>query len=92
MTRTVEDLRADETSFEDAQHRLEEVIHDLEGGDMGLQRSLDTFAEGMALATYCQEILRTARRRVEEIVEEAEAAQSGAAGDKGDGGQGPDEG
>ena len=48
--------------FEEALERLEEIVHRLEEGEIGLEDSLAAYQEGMRLHRLCQERLR----RVEE--------------------------
>ena len=49
-------------SFEDALKRLEEIVHLLEGGDVGLDEALKRYEEGVVLLRQSYEILRAERR------------------------------
>jgi len=52
-------------SFEQAAERLEQVVHELEEGSLGLDESLARFEEGIALLRRCHELLERAERRIE---------------------------
>lgn len=57
-----------ETSFEDAMKRIEEIVADLERGDLPLEESLDRFEEAIKLARACQQQLETAKKRISKLV------------------------
>ena len=52
-------------SFEAALKRLEEIVHSLEEGDIGLQESLERYEEGVKLLRQSYELLERAERRIE---------------------------
>ena len=52
-------------SFEASLDALEEIVHQLEGGDLPLEKSLELFEEGIRLSRQCQERLNQAERRIE---------------------------
>ena len=56
--------------FEEAIERLEQVVEQLEGGDLDLEASLAAFEEGVGLSRRCAEQLDTAERRIEVLVEQ----------------------
>ena len=51
--------------FEDAVQRLEQIVDQLEGGDLALDDSLKVFEEGVALARRCAKYLEEAEKRIE---------------------------
>jgi exodeoxyribonuclease VII small subunit len=55
-------------SFEESARRLSQIVAELEGGDLPLERSLLLFEEGVRLARAAQERLDQAERRVEELL------------------------
>jgi exodeoxyribonuclease VII small subunit len=57
--------------FEDAMQRLEEIVKNLESGDLPLEESLKVFAEGMELAKYCSKKLEEAEKKVTMLIEES---------------------
>ena len=52
-------------SFEQALARLEEVVHQLEEGQIGLAESLAQYEEGVKLLKQCYQLLEHAERRIE---------------------------
>jgi exodeoxyribonuclease VII small subunit len=55
-------------AFEESTRRLAQIVAELEGGDLPLERSLALFEEGVRLARSAQERLDRAERRVEELL------------------------
>ena len=51
-------------SFEDKMQQLEQVVSELEKGDMNLDESLVKFEDGMKLAKECNKILEEAEKKV----------------------------
>ncbi len=58
----------DNASFEELVARLEQVVSELEGGDLPLSRSLAVFEEGVRLSRLGASRLDEAERRVEELL------------------------
>ena len=56
--------------FEDAMERLEEIIKDLEQGELPLEDSLKAFEEGMQLLKFCSNKLEEAEKKVTMLVQE----------------------
>jgi exodeoxyribonuclease VII small subunit len=52
-------------TFEDALHRLEQLVDQLEAGKLGLEESLKVFEEGVGLARRCARYLDDAEKRIE---------------------------
>lgn len=52
--------------------RLEELVAELEGGELGLEEAMERFAEGVKLLGGCRESLGGYEKRVEELATEAE--------------------
>jgi exodeoxyribonuclease VII small subunit len=57
-------------SFEAALARLEELVGELEDGELDLETSLRHFEEGVRLTRRCADELAAARQRVEVLVRE----------------------
>jgi exodeoxyribonuclease VII small subunit len=55
-------------SFEKCLEELENVVRELEGGDLPLERSLALFEKGMALSETCRKQLEEAETRVEVLI------------------------
>ena len=54
----------DVISFEQALTKLEEIVHTLEDGQLGLSQSLASYAEGVKCLKLCQEALQRAERQI----------------------------
>jgi exodeoxyribonuclease VII small subunit len=55
-------------NFEQSMTALEEVVRELERGDLPLEESLKLFEQGVKLSRECQERLRQAERRIEQLL------------------------
>lgn len=56
--------------FEECLQRLEQILEELEKGDIPLERSLQLFEEGMKLSTSCRKELEEAEGRVEILLKQ----------------------
>ncbi len=56
-----------ELKFEDAIKRLEEIVKQMEGGELSLEESIKVFQEGMELAGYCNKKLDEAETKINVI-------------------------
>lgn len=65
-----------EKKFEEAMKRLEDIVEDLEGGDLPLEKSLKVFEEGMKLLTFCSNKLDEVEKRVSVLIKESEGRYS----------------
>ena len=52
-------------SFEASLEALEQIVRQLEDGDLSLEKSLELFEQGIRLSRECQERLSQAERRIE---------------------------
>jgi exodeoxyribonuclease VII small subunit len=52
-------------SFEESLGELEQIVEQLEAGDLPLERSLELFEKGVRLSRECQKRLDEAERKVE---------------------------
>ncbi len=59
-----------EKKFEAALARLEEIVQELEKGDIPLDQSLKLFEEGIKLSRVCNKRLEEAERRVEILLKD----------------------
>jgi exodeoxyribonuclease VII small subunit len=53
--------------FESALKSLEEIVKQLESGDLSLDRALELFEEGVKISRYCNAKLEEAQRKVETL-------------------------
>tara|TARA_B100000678_G_scaffold176183_1_gene146922 strand:- start:876 stop:1139 length:264 start_codon:yes stop_codon:yes gene_type:complete len=64
-------------SFEEALKRLEEIVNQLERGDVPLDKSIDLYAEGDRLRAQCQKRLDAARAKIDQIRVKADGSPGG---------------
>jgi exodeoxyribonuclease VII small subunit len=57
-------------SFEQAIKRLEQVVRELETGDLPLDAALALFQEGVMLTRRCGSLLDAAEARIEKLLEQ----------------------
>lgn len=51
-------------TFEQARAELEQLVHDLEDGRIGLQEALDRYEKGIGLLKHCYQLLQQAEQRI----------------------------
>jgi exodeoxyribonuclease VII small subunit len=51
-------------TFETAMKQLEQIVQDLETGDMPLEKAIKKFEEGIKISKYCSEKLNESERRI----------------------------
>lgn len=54
-------------SFEQALAELEEIVQQLETGQVSLEQSIDQYSRGNLLKLHCEEKLKDASERIEKI-------------------------
>ncbi|PPE04039.1 exodeoxyribonuclease VII small subunit [Holospora curviuscula] len=59
-------------SFEAAMKQLEEIVRKFESGGLTLEESVTAYERGMRLRQYCDERLKTAKLRMEQVAKNAE--------------------
>lgn len=59
-------------NFEKSLDELENLVTQLEDGDLSLEDSLKHFERGIALSVDCQKALQTAKLKVEELIEKTD--------------------
>jgi exodeoxyribonuclease VII small subunit len=60
--------------FESALKSLEDIVVQLEAGDMTLDRALELFEEGIKVSRFCNSKLEEAERKVEVLTKSADGA------------------
>jgi exodeoxyribonuclease VII small subunit len=65
-------VKSKNQDFEGAIKRLEEIVAQLESGDLQLEKSLELFEEGIKLSRFCHTKLDEAERKVEILLKNAE--------------------
>jgi exodeoxyribonuclease VII small subunit len=59
-------------TFETSMKRLEEIVHELEKGDLPLEDSLKVFEEGMSLIKFCSKKLEEVEQKVTLLIRESD--------------------
>lgn len=72
-----ESTGTEELSFETALEELEQIVAQLEAGELTLEASLALFERGQKLALHGQKVLEKAQLRVEYLTEDGEIKELG---------------
>lgn len=67
----------EQMSFEEAMAALEEVVSQLERGDVELEASIRLYERGAALKAHCEKKLKEAQEKVEAIMLDQNGAPTG---------------
>lgn len=62
-----EPIPVEDLSFEQAFAELEELVAQLEGGDLRLEEALARFERGQALAQHCSQLLENAELKLRQL-------------------------
>ncbi len=60
--------------FESAIKKLEDIVSQLEGGDLTLDKSLELFEEGVKISRFCSSMLEAAERKVDTLMKAADGS------------------
>jgi len=71
------DTPVSEMSFEEAMAELEKVVGQLERGDVPLEQSISLYERGAALKARCDEKLREAQEKVEQLTLDGDGKPTG---------------
>tara|TARA_B100000989_G_C19375320_1_gene399207 strand:- start:505 stop:735 length:231 start_codon:yes stop_codon:yes gene_type:complete len=55
--------------FESSLKKLEEIVTELETGDLPLEKSIKAFEDGIKLTRHCQKLLTEAELKIEKLVD-----------------------
>lgn len=66
----------EEKKFEDAIVELEEIIKQLESGELSLDDSMEKFKQGVELANICNKKLEQAEKSITQLIENADGTVS----------------
>jgi exodeoxyribonuclease VII small subunit len=73
------DPSVDELPFEKALEQLEEIVRQLERGDVALDESVTIYERGEALKRRCEALLKQAEARIQRITLNADGRPEGVA-------------
>jgi exodeoxyribonuclease VII small subunit len=65
-----------EPGFEDALKRLEEIVAQMEGGEMDLDAMVGAIEEGQRLIKFCTQKLNEVERRIETLVRNPDGTET----------------
>lgn len=65
-------MEEENLNFEVAIKSLEQIVQELEKGDLNLDESVKKFEEGMALSKKCTKILEEAEKKITILIKEGE--------------------
>ncbi|MFO1483209.1 MAG: exodeoxyribonuclease VII small subunit [Verrucomicrobiaceae bacterium] len=68
--------QSDDLPFEDAMHRLDEIVAGMEDSQPSLEEMISSYEEGVRLLKLCRQRLDGARRRVELISGDLEGGKA----------------
>ena len=60
----------DKKSFEENMEELENIVKELEEGNLNLEKSVEKFEEGMKISKACNEMLEDAEKKISILLEE----------------------
>ena len=63
-------------TFESSLEELEQIVRELEQGELPLERSLELFEQGVKLSRECQDRLNQAERRIEILMRDNQGRPS----------------
>lgn len=75
---SAKETKAGVASFETSMKRLEELVRQLERGDLSLEESIRSFEEGMKLVKECTAVLGEAEKHIQKLTEQGVATDMGA--------------
>jgi len=61
-------------SFEQSLKQLEQIVRELESGDLPLELALKKFEEGMELSKFCSQKLEETERRITTLMQNSSGA------------------
>ena len=85
------DQQPQSRTFEASLEALEQIVRELEQGDLPLEKSLELFEQGIRLSRECQERLSQAERRIELLLRDNQGRPVATAFEDASGTAGPED-
>ena len=63
-------------TFEQAMKKLEQIVQDLESGDMPLEKAIQTFEDGIQLSKFCSKKLDETEKRITILMQDSDGELS----------------
>lgn len=61
-------MNKSEKTFEDSMNELEEILNELEKGDLSLEESIELYEKGIKIRKECEGFLGECKNRVEKLM------------------------
>jgi exodeoxyribonuclease VII small subunit len=61
-------------TFEQALAKLEQIVSAIESGQIGLEESIEKYAEGARLINYCRGVLNAAEKKIQLLTAKADGS------------------
>jgi len=68
-------MEVEEMTFEDSLKTLEQLVNELENGNLDLDKALEIYEKAILLRDRCKKILDECDRRVQKMIETSEGAK-----------------
>lgn len=68
-------MEAEEMSFEDSLKMLEQLVNELENGNLDLDKALEIYEKAILLRERCKKILNECDRKVQKMIETSDGAK-----------------
>ena len=62
-------------TFEVAMKQLEQIVQDLETGDMPLEKAIKKFEEGIQISKYCSEKLDASEKKITLLMQDSDGGE-----------------
>jgi exodeoxyribonuclease VII small subunit len=62
----------EQKTFEETLMELEDIVEQLENGDVPLEKAIEAFQQGMLLSKLCHQKLEQVERKIEQLVQEGD--------------------
>lgn len=63
-----------ELTYEESMKELEQVVRELESGELTLEDSISKFENGMKLSKHCTELLENAEKKISLLLENSDGS------------------
>ncbi|MFO7945457.1 MAG: exodeoxyribonuclease VII small subunit [Armatimonadota bacterium] len=80
MSQGTDDKAIEQLSFEEALNRLEELVEQMDAGDLQLEEAIEKFELAMRLQKHCHTRLSEAEATIEKLLEESDPGSDGDVG------------
>ena len=65
-------MAKDKLTFEQALQKIEQIVSAIESGQIGLEESIEKYAEGARLISYCRGVLNAAEKKIQLLTAKAD--------------------